>query len=305
MSGVAGPGFWCPWPRSVWMQVQGPCLAGSGWEPLSLHECVWPLCVDFISPSCLWGPGRKRSSGLHALPPGSELGPSLPPSPFWPPSCRTGCLPAPPLCVHGGGPACPAAGCAGAGTEARTEPMPACLPPRPVLPWEGLLLALASSLGLCILPEGHQAPKGGLRTSWSCRRPELCLWAVLVMVGHVPGVQQAPTPMAGLQLEGWGLTSPPTCCATDLAPFLLQAGASLPLRLLWLPQARALPLGPSIPGPSPLPPRGPTIVLVPLGVASGPSCPKARVSDSTLTRSPRWARNADEDGQSKRGPLHC
>lgn len=60
-------------------------------------------------------------------------------------------------------------------------------------------------------------------------------------------------------------TRPSACC-------LLQAGTSLP----------------SIPSPA--------CKLVHLGVPSQPSHPRAGAADPPLKRSPRWARNADEDG---------
>lgn len=93
--------------------------------------------------------------------------------------------------------------------------------------------------------------------------------AVDVRSGHVPGAQQAPDPPAGLQPDHRGLSPPlplPIVCC------LVPAGTSLPC------------------------PLGPCLCTGPPGGLLLASRPKPRGLDSTLTRSPRWAGNADEDG---------
>lgn len=153
------------------------------------------------------------------------------------------------------------------------------LPPSPcasVLPWEGLphvprflpgTVHTAGRVGGLIKPpkrvSGHPGSRGAQNT----------LWAILENLGHVPRAQQLVTHGQGCGGRTGVSAPPPTHRATDLAPCLVQAGTSLPLRLLWLPFApqasRASAVGALLPrAPLPCPRWGPAIVLVHLGVSS-------------------------------------
>lgn len=219
----------------IWEDAGAATLSGGAWAGATVTPQMTSLCGHHVHPVSL---GSREERAAHVLPPGSEPGPPHPLTSLLAPqpqgqlplrvSAEKVLLTQQPASLEPLGP------------EARTEPMAPSLPLRlgPALGGPPACVSLpARDCAYCRSGWGLIKPPKRVSGHPGARGAQNTLWAILVNLGHVPRAQQLVTHGQGC---GWrtGVSAPPpTHRATDLAPCLVQAGTSLPLRLLWLPSA--------------------------------------------------------------------